>query len=475
MHDADRSNPGNSLKMRDRLAGAGLTGNSGCAITGVSRNAPTQATQSSLNTETPPSRRQFLKMVAAAGMGSQLVTARFTHGAERPKLPVAAVVTVYRKLSHTDVLIGKILEGWQQDGGAGPDLKLVSMYVDQVGNGDLSRPNAERFGYRIANTIDEAITLGTDRVQVAGVISIGEHGDYPLTPETHQQLYPRRRFFEEIAAAFQRGGKVVPVFNDKHLAHSWQDAKFMYDLARERQIPFLAGSSVPLAWRFPQVELDPGCELDGALTIGWSELERYGIHALEAHQAMIERRRGGEAGIVSVQALRGEQIYQAATQNLWSTDLFQSALSTLPGKVSSSPEWIKDPQAALYLCEHRDGLKSAVAMVGSLTPEFAFAARIKGQTKPIATWIRLQNGVPFGHFAQQLRAIEETIQTGKPAYPVERTLLTTGTLDRLMHSLVQGGKRFETPELAISYQPSDWPFANHVRTRLKLPDISARG
>ena len=350
-------------------------------------------------------------------------------------------------------------------------MDLVSIWVDQVGKDDLSRPMSERFSFKLTRTIDEAITLGTDKVQVAGVISVGEHGDYPLTPDTHQQLYPRRRFFEQIAAALQRGGQAVPVFNDKHLAHSWEDAKFMYDLARERKIPFLAGSSVPVAWRSPVLELDRSEEVEAAITVGWSGLEIYGIHALEAHQAMIERRRGGESGIVAVQALRGDAIYQAAAEQRWSVELLEAALGTLPGKLSASPEWTKQKEAALFLCEHRDGLKSAVAMTGAYAPQFAFAAQIKGKPKPIATWIRLQEGPPFGHFAHLLRAIEETIHTGKPVYPVERTLLTTGALDRLMHSLANDGRRYETPELAIAYQPADWPFANHPQTRLKLPEL----
>ena len=418
-------------------------------------------------------RRDFLKSAALASTGTWLPTFMASpelRAIPREKLPVTAVVTVYHDNSHADVLVGKILEGWQQNGGRGPDLKLVSLYVDQVGEGDMSRALAQKHGFRIARTIDEAITLGTDRVQVAGVISIGEHGDYPLTPDTKQHMYPRRRFFDEIVAAFDRCHKVVPVFNDKHLAYNWDDARFMVDAAQDRNIPFLAGSSLPLTWRFPTLELDRTDEVDSVVSVGYGGLEAYGFHALEMHQAMIERRRGGETGIASVQALRGDDIDRAAEQGRWSVELFQSALKTLPNNVNATSEWTQQENAAMYLMEHRDGLKSAVAMVGGLPPEFAFAAKLKGRAEPVATWLRLQDRKPYAHFAHLLKAIEETIHTNSAVYPVERTLLTTGTLDRLMHSLAENGKAFDTPELDVTYQPSDWPFANHPRTRLVLTE-----
>ena len=44
---------------------------------------------------------------------------------------VAAVVTEYRRWSHADVIVGKILEGYNHDGKDGPNLRLVSLYADQ--------------------------------------------------------------------------------------------------------------------------------------------------------------------------------------------------------------------------------------------------------------------------------------------------------------------------------------------------------
>lgn len=416
-------------------------------------------------------RRDLLKAGLSTAVGAAIPTASSALGfaPAREKLPVAAVVTVYRKNSHADVIVGKILEGFQQDGGKGPDLRLVSLFTDQVPNGDLSRELAEKHGFRIAKTIDEAITLGTDKVQVAGVLSIGEHGDYPFTPDTKQHQYPRRRFFDEIVATFRRCGQVVPVFNDKHLSYRWKDARVMVETAKKMNFPFLAGSSVPVAWREPPLELPRDCEIEAALTIGYGGFESYGFHAIEAHQCMIERRRGGETGVVSVQAVTGDEIRKAESAGLWSSELFAAALKQLPGAPQDSDKWITKNNSATYLLQHRDGLKSAVVMANGLARAQAIAVKLKGRAEPLATWFKLQNGAPYGHFAFLLHAFEETIHSGQAAYPVERTLLTTGILDRVMQSLAQDGRRLETPELAVSYQPSDWPFANHPRSTLSLP------
>lgn len=385
-------------------------------------------------------------------------------------LPIAAVVTEYRKDSHADVIVGKILEGYNQTGGEGPGLKIVSMYTDQVPQNDMSRELAQKYGVPITKTIDEAITLGTDQIQVAGVLSIGEHGQYPYTPDTKQHMYPRRRLFDDIVAAFRRCGKSVPVFNDKHLGYLWADAKHMVDTAHSMNFPLLAGSSLPVAWREPILELPIGCEIEAALALGYSSLEAYGFHALETLQCMIERRRGGETGVSSVQAVQGDAILNAETQGRWSRELFDAALATLPSKPKDDGKWMQDKESAAYLLQHRDGLKSAVLMTTGLSSEFAFAVKLKGRQEPLATWFKLQPKRPYGHFAYLVQAFEHTIRTGKAAYPVERTLLTTGVLDRVMQSLSQSGKQIETPELAVTYSAVDWPFANHPKSSLSLPN-----
>ncbi len=62
--------------------------------------------------------------------------------------------------------------------------------------------------------------------------------------------------------------------------------------------------------------------------------------------------------------------------------------------------------------------------------------------------------------------------TGKSAYPVEHSRLTTGILDRVMHSLANDGLRLETPELAVNYPAVDWPFANHLSCRTHCRNLT---
>jgi len=427
-----------------------------------------------------PSRRDFLQQSAHTLAGGTLASWVSRAASAEPRvepLPVAALITSYYPVSHADVIVSKILEGYQRNNEAPrPALKLVSMYVEQNHEHDISRSLAEKHDVRLCRSIDEAITLGTDRVQVRGVLGIAEHGNYPLTPETQQKMYPRRRFFDETVATFDRCRQVVPYFNDKHLSYRWADARAMVETARERRFPLLAGSSLPLTWRLPVLELPRACEIEEALTIGYGPLEDYGFHALEAHECMLERRRGGEAGVSAVEVALGPQIRETERAGCWSSELFAAALRMLPGNKNATT-W--DPltveydnprsQPAAYLLDHRDGLKSAVVMAAGLSGGFSFACRLRGESKPRACWFKLQDWGVFGHFSYLLEAFEATIRQGEAVYPIERTLLTTGILDRCMQGLAAGGSRQETPELTIAYRSTDWGFANHPQSKLILP------
>jgi hypothetical protein len=350
-------------------------------------------------------------------------------------------------------MVTKFLGGCDlPDGGRfEPQVDIVSLYTDQVPQNDMSREMARKHNVPIFDTIDGALTLGADKLAVDGVLLIGEHGNYPFN-EKGQHLYPRRRLFEETARVFERSRRVVPVFSDKHLSYSWDNAKWMYDTARKMRIPFMAGSSLPVTWRKPPLELSLHCPLEEALAVGYGGFEAYGFHALETLQCMIERRKGGESGVKAVQCLRGDAVWRAGDEGRWSWELLKAALSVDPtSKAGDVKANVKEPAA--FLLEHRDGFKSCVLMLNGQTGSFLFAGKVKGQIHATDFW--LQEGTPFAHFARLDGAIQKMFLSGKPTYPVERTLLTTGVLAFIMESRFQDGKRLETPELAVKYQMVD--------------------
>jgi hypothetical protein len=339
------------------------------------------------------------------------------------------------------------------------------MYVDQAPEKDMSRGLAKKHGFTIYRTIADVLTLGGDKLAVDGVLCIGEHGNYPKNAKG-QILYPRRRFFEEVCKVFERTKKSVPTFNDKHLSATWTDAKWMYDKARELFVPFLAGSSIPLTWRRPELRLPKGCTLMEAVQVGYGPLEAYGFHALEGLQCMAERRKGGESGVKAVQCLQGPAMWQVLDEGRWSKPLLEAALARVPAhaKEDIRTATAKTQDAGLFLIEYRDGFRAAVVLPNGWIHEgdggaFTFAGRLKGADKLVSTHFYLQQPDPFGHFAYLVKAIDSMMQTGHAPYPAERTLLTTGILDALMTSKAEKHRRIETPHLEIKYQPTDWPFA----------------
>jgi hypothetical protein len=383
-----------------------------------------------------------------------------------PRKKVAAVVTEYRRWSHADVIVGKLLEGYLHDGKEMPSLEVVSMYADQKPKEDQAPALAKKHGFTLYDSIDKALMRGGKSLAVDGVLLIGEHGKYP-TNKRGQILYPRRRFFEETAKVFAASKKSVPVFSDKHLSATWEDAKWVYDKARELHVPFLAGSSVPLTWRRPEVKLPLGTTaLEGVVQIGYGPMEGYGFHALEGMQCMVERRKGGETGVKSVQAFSGKAMWDALDALPHSKPLLEAALKLVPAhaKADVRETTIKTKDAAIFVIEYRDGLKAALAMLNGWLYEgdggaFIFSGKLAGKKAPSACLFYLQQPDPFAHFIQLVQAIERLVNNGHAPYPVERTLLTTGILDAAMISLHEKGKKVDTPHLAFGYKAVDYPFA----------------
>jgi len=373
-----------------------------------------------------------------------------------PKPRIAAIVTEYRPNSHADVIVGKFLRALPCDDGLhAPRIEIASLYLDQVNPSDTGLETARAFGVPVFPSIRAAVTLGGDVPAVDGVLVIGEHGDYPLN-EKGQKLYPRRHLFEQVAGTLAGAGRSVPVFVDKHLSYNWPDALWIVERARELGMPLMAGSSLPVCWRRPWLETPPDARLETALAIGYGDLEAYGFHALEVLQCMVERRAGGEKGVARVRCLEGAQVWEWLVGDGAMSALAEAAAGALSeprGPWSAAPRLA--PGAAAFVLEYRDGMRGAVLMLEGYCRSFAYAA-VAHNTVNACEFV-LQGGGPHAHFSYLCRNIEEMFLERRPAYPVERTLLTTGVLAAAMDSRYAGHTWIETPDLAVHYTPGEAP------------------
>jgi hypothetical protein len=375
--------------------------------------------------------------------------------AAEPK-KVAAIVTEYRHNSHADVIVSRLLQTYTLDGkGATSPLRLASLYTDQVPPNDTSRKLAAEYKFPIYNTVADALTLGTGKLAVDGVLLIAEHGKYAAS-DTGNIQYPKRRLFEQIVTVFESSGRVAPVFIDKHVADNWADAKWIYDTAQRLRIPLMAGSSLPVLWRYPEVDVPRDAEIEEFVAVSYHTLDAYGFHALEMLECLAERRHGGESGIRAVQCLTGKAVWEAGEKGVFDAELLRTALGRLkrpPPTGRKLSELVAEP--VLFVIEYADGLRANVLTLNGAVGEWAIAWRGKKDRRIDSTLFWTQEARPFMHFTYLLNGVEQMMLTGKSAWPVERTLLTSGALDALLISKKQGGKRIETPYLQLRYQ-TDW-------------------
>jgi hypothetical protein len=212
-----------------------------------------------------------------------------------------------------------------------------------------------------------------------------------------------------------------------------------------------------------------GARISEALCVCYGGVDSYDFHGLETIQCMVERRRGGETGVKWVQAYRGDKFWDALKEGVWPKALMDAALcrshTLAPARqtfnnvfptVEDMRRMVNNPVAYRY--EHNDGLKATMLLMNGLVRDFNFAAYVNGAREPWSTQMYLP--MPDGRttlanfFSPLVNNMEKMFLTGKATYPVERTLLTTGLTAAGVESLYRQQTRYDTPHLAIQYQPT---------------------
>jgi len=264
---------------------------------------------------------------------------------------------------------------------------------------------------------------------------------------------------------FEADGRAVPIYNDKHLSYSFEKAKEMVDDGYRLGFPILAGSSLPVTWRLPDLELPLDCQIKTALMVGVGSSDPMDYHALEAMQCMIERRKGGETGVKTVQLIEGEDVWEAGEEGRWPKALLEAALSrsdSLCGLTEDDGrtqdilgngqlrKLVEKPTA--YFVEHNDGLQTTLLMLNGAVRDYCFAAQIEGDSNVVSTQFLLPPPPNVTYSACLVAKIVKMIMTGVAPYPVERTLIVSGMLESCLTSRIQEHRQLETPHLNVEYR-----------------------
>jgi len=408
-------------------------------------------------------RRSFLSIGATACLGS--LGFRPVFGSNEGRKKIAFLGSELRTHSHSQHFLDRLAMGYAYKGEwRQPRLDIASVYIDQHPTNDLTPGRIERYGLNAYDTIEEALTLGTGKLAVDGVVIIAEHGDYPVN-EKGQRRYPRYEWFKKVVKIFEASGRSVPVFNDKHLSTTWSECAEMVADCHRLKFKFLAGSSLPVTRRMPAIDLPHGVPLNESVCVGYGGVDSYDFHALETAQCMSERRRGGETGIRSCIALKGKALWEylsrpdrADTRKLMVAALTRS--HNLPvdggymtGKVTY--EWARTtmPESIGYFYEHNDDFRTSMFLMP--ISDFNYAGMRSDTREIISTQMYLpmptRGSMTADFFNPLTRHIEDVI-LGKPLpYPPERTLLTSGMTLAAVESLHRGGAVVETPQMNVTY------------------------
>ena len=414
-------------------------------------------TLSTENTSAHFTRREMLGITGMAGLAalSGMASGAVAQTRESPRR--IAVLASYwgATRSHADWIVTKLIDGYWWEGAYTPSrVDVASLYLHQHDESVLGQKVAKAKDIPVFRTVGEALTLGGDELAVDGVVIVGEHGEYPTDLKGHW-LLPRWWIFNQVVRIFEKSNRSVPVFNDKHLSYDWNESKWMFDKSRELKFPLTGGSSIPIYYREPAIELENDTPLLNSIVLGGTGDEGAIFHCVDVLQAFVERRRGGETGVRSVQSIRGPETWKWVESNPWAAKLIDAVAE----KFELEPgHFQQNIRANMCLVTYNDGTKAAV--IAGRDVGWTYAGEIEGHNEPTVISMLGWAG-PFDQYHAsnaQPHWITEMMVTKKEPFEAERLLLSSGIVNHYMDSNWENGQYsavgriIETPFMNMTYR-----------------------
>jgi hypothetical protein len=142
-------------------------------------------------------------------------------------------------------------------------------------------------------------------------------------------------------------------------------------------------------------------------------------------------------------------------------------------------EWAQRalPETTGYLIEHLDGFHTGMFLTSTRDFNYAGLRADNGEIAGCQMYLPMPgtSATTADFFTPLSHHVENMFLEGKPSYPVERTLLTSGMVIGGVESLFNGGMPFVTEDMAIRYSvPEQSMFWRVSTSTAALADLAVQ-
>lgn len=350
---------------------------------------------------------------------------------------IAVLATIFRHYSHADVILSRWQNPKERDhewNWKGGTMKIASLFVDQKFENDMSVDYCQKHDIPMFSSIREALTLGTDKLAVDAVLIIAEHGSYRTT-KWQQIEYPRAEFFHAAVDVMEESGRIIPVFNDKHIAWSPARVASVCERVRRLNIPYFATSTLPLSPKNPPLAPEFLDDPKLYVSVCNSSLDPHGYHSFEWAQSLIEQRKGGEAGPEKLTVYSGEKLWNFFDAHPDLKQHLSLAFDLLEPK-EDEPKYTLEEFRKVHTCVppqamdilHRDGFRSIYVAFPGAANGWAFSVENKKGESHQRKCLLGGLAAYAAHFANLNNELEKFYRTQVPPTPLARAEFVAGLL-----------------------------------------------
>ena len=204
-------------------------------------------------------RRTFFAASGALGLGAAVALAQ----EPKPMKRLAVVTTLWSYQSHAWHMAERFLHGYPREGKwHRPPIEVVSAYVDQRPEGDLSRQAGG--GVRLHDLPDRRRGAAVRRRQAGRRCGAAHRRARRLSRSTRSARSSTRGTSSSSrsprssarTAGRRRSSTTSTCRGSSSGPRRWSTRR------RRLNFPFLAGSSLPVTWRMPAIDLPYGAEVE---------------------------------------------------------------------------------------------------------------------------------------------------------------------------------------------------------------------